>query len=50
MLKIKKKTIYSHSDQTRKHIAQLQAEIKYSIQKLENESKKKNEYKKRVKI
>ena len=41
MIKIKK-SIYSSSEQTKKDIAKLQAEIKLSIQKLENESKKKN--------
>ena len=38
-----KKSIYSPSEQTKKDIAKLQAEIKLSIQKLENESKKKNQ-------
>ena len=36
-----KKSIYSPSEQTKKDIAKLQAEIKLSIQKLENESNKK---------
>ena len=40
MLKVKR-TIYSPTDKSTKDIAKLQAEIKQSIQKLENDNKKK---------
>ena len=40
MLKVKR-TVYSPTDKSSKDIAKLQAEIKQSIQKLENDNKKK---------